>query len=188
MFLNPTRFDFLAPLESAWQTVRAELEALEASRFVPWPERALYDAGWDVYGLYAFGRRLEQNCVHCPQTCRLVTAIPGMSTAGFSSLAPGAHIKPHRGYTKAVLRCHLGLIAPPECTLRVGDQTRSWQEGRIIVFDDTEEHEAWNRSGSRRIVLLVDFARPGSDGIVAIPASVRDSVDMLTGADDTTTG
>jgi beta-hydroxylase len=29
------------------------------------------------------------------------------------------------------------------------------------VFDDTVEHEAWNRSEKNRIVLLLDFLRPG---------------------------
>jgi hypothetical protein len=30
-----------------------------------------------------------------------------------------------------------------------------------LVFDDTTEHEAWNRSDSVRIVLIIDFAKPG---------------------------
>lgn len=90
--------------------------------------------------------------------------MPGLTTAGFSRLAPGTHIQPHVGYTSAVLRCHLGLVVPDEgCALRVGEDTRTWAEGRCVVFDDTVEHEAWNRSGSDRIVLLVDFLRPGAD-------------------------
>ena len=52
----------------------------------------------------------------------------GVTTAGFSRLAPGTHIKPHVGYTSEVLRCHLGLIVPPDCALRVGSETRRWEE------------------------------------------------------------
>src|SRR5215470_11228679 len=79
---------------------------------------------------------------------RLVRGIPGMTMAGFSRLAPGAHITPHRGYegySGFVLRCHLGLVVPEGCALKVGDETRGWQEGRCLVFDDSYEHEAWNR-------------------------------------------
>jgi hypothetical protein len=30
-----------------------------------------------------------------------------------------------------------------------------------MVFDDTVEHEAWNRSDRPRVVLLLDFKAPG---------------------------
>jgi beta-hydroxylase len=171
MFFDTARFSFTRALEANWRTVRAELEGLTRSNFMAWPDRVLYGrpehrqygTGWDVFGLYAFGRKIPANCELCPETTRLVEAIPGLTTAGFSRLEPGTHIKPHVGYTSAVLRCHLGLVAPEgACALRVGPETRSWQEGKCIVFDDTTEHEAWNRSDSVRIVLLLDFTREGA--------------------------
>src|SRR5262249_34462521 len=126
------------------------------------PERQLYESGWDVYGLYAFGRKLERNCRRCPETTRLVEAIPNLATAGFSRLEPGTHIKPHVGYPDTVLPSPPGLIVPQGgCALRVGPETRTWQEGRCLVFDDTTEHEAWNRSDAVRIVLIIDFAKEG---------------------------
>jgi len=55
-----------------------------------------------------------------------------------------------------------GLIIPDgDCALRVGTQTRHWAEGQVMVFDDTVEHEAWNRTADTRAVLLFDFLRPG---------------------------
>jgi aspartyl/asparaginyl beta-hydroxylase (cupin superfamily) len=83
--------------------------------------------------------------------------------AGFSRLAPGTHIKPHRGYegyAGYVLRAHLGLDVPPNCVIRVLDQTRGWDEGKCIVFDDSSEHEAWNFGDRPRTVLLLDFLNP----------------------------
>jgi aspartyl/asparaginyl beta-hydroxylase (cupin superfamily) len=163
VFLEPRTFPFVAPLESSWRVVRSELERLKSEHFLPWPERFLYGEGWDVFGLWAFGERLDANCRLCPETARLVEAIPGMTTAGFSSLVAGTHIQPHVGYTSAVLRCHLGLIVPPGCELRVGDVTRSWEEGKCLLFDDTVDHEAWNRGDATRVVLLIDFLRPATD-------------------------
>jgi beta-hydroxylase len=144
--------------------IRVELDTLVRDHFVAWPETYLYGKGWNVFGLYAFGRKLLKNCHLCPETARLVEDIPGMTTAGFSWMEAGTHIKPHVGYTEAVLRCHLGLIVPPgDCALRVGPETRSWEEGKCLVFDDRTEHEAWNRTGKDRIVLLIDFTKPGAD-------------------------
>ena len=58
------------------------------------------------------------------------------------------------------LICHLPLIVPPGCTFRVGNDVRSWVEGKAWVFDDTIEHEAWNRSDRTRVVLLFEVWRP----------------------------
>ncbi len=159
MFYGSSKFKFTESLESNWLVIREELTKLQESNFMPWPEKFLYKKGWDVFGLYAFGKKQEDNCSLCPQTTKLVEAIPGMTTAGFSSLVPGTHIAPHVGYSQAVLRCHLGLIVPDNCAIRVANQTKTWQEGKCLIFDDTYEHEAWNRSNSHRIVLLLDFKK-----------------------------
>ena len=159
MFFDNEKFKFTTTLESNWLLIRQELEQLQRSYFMPWPEKFLYGKGWDVFGLYAFGRKLRDNCQLCPETTRVIETIPGMITAGFSSLAPGTHIKPHVGYSKSVLRCHLGLIVPDKCALRVGSQIKSWQEGKCFIFDDTTEHEAWNNSNQTRIALLIDFRK-----------------------------
>jgi beta-hydroxylase len=171
MYFDPAQFDFTRALERHWLAMRAEFEALGAAALTPWPERELYNRGWDVAGLHAFGRRLEENCARCPVTASLVEAIPGMTTAGFSVLQPGAHILPHRGYTNEVLRCHLGLIVPAGCSMRVGSETRDWEAGRCLVFDDTVEHEVWHRGEAPRVVLLIDFARSGRAS-VPMPAVV----------------
>jgi beta-hydroxylase len=89
--------------------------------------------------------------------------MPGMKTAFFSILAPGKHLLPHQGLNKGVLRLHLGLIIPEPaemCAIRVGSQTRHWEEGRVMIFDDVFEHEAWNRTDGLRVILFVDIMRP----------------------------
>ncbi len=160
MFYVTTNFIFTESLESNWLPIKEEFTKLQQGNFIPWHEKFLYNKGWDVFGLYAFGKKLEDNCNLCPQTTKLAESIPGMTTAGFSSLTPGTHIVPHVGYTNTVLRCHLGLIVPEDCGIRVGQETKNWREGKCLVFDDTVEHEAWNRSNLPRIILLIDFKKP----------------------------
>jgi aspartyl/asparaginyl beta-hydroxylase (cupin superfamily) len=164
MFYSNALFPFTGILSKNWHAIRGELDALDRAEFMDWPEHSLYgEKGWQTFGLYAFGTRQPEGCARCPQTEALVKQIPGLMMAGFSRLAPGARIVPHRGYegyAGYVLRVHLGLDVPNDCGLRVGEETRTWTEGECTVFDDSFEHEAWNNSGRTRTVLLCDFLNP----------------------------
>ncbi|MGA9343127.1 MAG: aspartyl/asparaginyl beta-hydroxylase domain-containing protein [Rhodanobacteraceae bacterium] len=84
--------------------------------------------------------------------------------AFFSRLKPGAHIPPHYGLTNTRVTVHLPLIVPDNCEIRVGRDLHPWREGRIIAFDDSFEHEAWNRSASDRVVLIFEAHHPGLSG------------------------
>src|SRR3546814_3156205 len=89
--------------------------------------------------------------------------MPKIHTAWISILSPRYHIPAHSGVTKGILRAHLGLIVPRErekCRIRIGDEIRYWEPGKIFVIDDTYEHEVWNETNEERVVLLLDFNRP----------------------------
>jgi len=159
MFFSPDDFTGISSLVHKWEGIRDELDELANSAFMKWPETSLYDGNWTVFPLFKVGTKIEANCLLCPRTTELLENIPGMITAGFSSLAPGTYIGPHVGYTNEVLRCHLGLKPAENCAIRVGSETRSWDPGSCFVFDDTVEHEAWNRGTQTRVVLLFDFKR-----------------------------
>ncbi len=45
-------------LERDWKIVHAELRDLDFARFQEWPEKFLYESGWHVFGLWAFGRQM----------------------------------------------------------------------------------------------------------------------------------
>jgi len=76
----------------------------------------------------------------------------------FSVLTPGSHIASHCGPSNVRLRAHLGLVVPNgECSLRVGPEKRAWQEGKVLLFDDSFDHEVIHDGGSERIVLLIDY-------------------------------
>ena len=158
MFYKTTNLSFVQSLEANWLLIKEELNRLQQDTS-SWQKNFLYNQGWDMFGLHSFGKKLKDNCHLCPETTRLVESIAGMTTAGFSSLAPGTHILPHEGYINTVLRCHLGLIVPDGCSIRVGSETKTWEEGKCLIFDDTVEHEVWNHSNFSRIILLIDFKK-----------------------------
>ena len=118
----------------------------------------------------------------CPRTAALLDALPlcrireHAPEVMFSVLTPGTHILPHRGVTNTRVVCHLPLIVPEDCALVVGGETHAWREGEAVAFDDTYEHEAWNRGSSTRVVLIIDVWNPH------LTAAERDAVATLAGS------
>lgn len=85
----------------------------------------------------------------------------------FSILDEGTHIKPHCGPSNHKWRLHLGVVVPSGCSIRVGDPTaessrRPWEEGKVILFDDSYEHEIFHEGQGEgpRVVLIVDVWHP----------------------------
>jgi len=136
---------------------------------VPEAQRTSLTAGgdWDAYFFYEDGERVAAHHAACPQVSAVLAQLPldhvrdhGPEVC-FSIMRPGAHILPHRGVTNARAVLHLALDVPPGCALHltgIGEQT--WEAGRCFAFDDTYEHEAWNRSGATRAILLADIWNP----------------------------
>ena len=154
-----TEYPAVSILEQHWQGILEE--CLKVTDLIKWPETSIYEGSWDVYGIYGIdGKAIDSNVKECPFTAKVVQQIPGMRTAGFSWIDPGCEIKPHKGYTDEVLRCHLGLVVPEgDCALQVEETIYRWEVGKAFVFDDRLLHSAWNRTNSKRCVLLVVFYR-----------------------------
>ncbi|MGE3172384.1 MAG: aspartyl/asparaginyl beta-hydroxylase domain-containing protein [Planctomycetota bacterium] len=159
-------FAWIAELERHTAAIRRELLDLDDGDFVDSPDSLTtvsdgYDErGWRAFDLFGGDVDLTANRARCPITSRACAAVPGMVRAGFSLFRPGTHLYPHHGEVQGVLRCHLPLVVPTgDLGLRAGGETRVWQPGRCLIFDDTFEHDAWNRGDGDRVVLLVTFRR-----------------------------
>ncbi|MEV5242991.1 aspartyl/asparaginyl beta-hydroxylase domain-containing protein [Streptomyces cinnamoneus] len=160
------RFPWITNLESAAEGISAEFEALgglAGKRTVSKPAELADKGRWSAHYLYYAAKAYPRNLKACPTTVGTLEPIPGALGSGmtyFSVLDPGTHIAAHTGYTNAHLRCHLGLVTPKGPCIRVGDETREWQQGKAFVFDDSFEHEVWNNSNEGRAVLLFDIWHP----------------------------
>ncbi|OBS82713.1 hypothetical protein A6R68_23297, partial [Neotoma lepida] len=63
-----------------------------------------------------------------------------------------------QGPTNCRLRMHLGLVIPKEgCKIRCANETRTWEEGKVLIFDDSFEHEVWQDASSFRLIFIVDM-------------------------------
>ena len=128
------------------------------------------EPAWNGYYFYRHGARRDENCARCPATSAALDRLPLPQVREhapevlFSVFTAGTHLLPHRGVTNTRVVGHLPLLVPEDCALNVGGEIHVWQEGRVVVFDDTYEHEAWNRSQEMRVVLIFDLWNPGPHG------------------------
>lgn len=124
-------------------------------------------ASWDAYFFYRHGQRFDSHHTRCPLTstalesielCRIRAQAPEVC---FSVIRPRSTIMPHYGVTNTRLVMHLPLRIPEGCALNVIDGgEHPWKEGELMMFDDTFQHEAWNRSDEPRLILLMDCWNP----------------------------
>ena len=180
-FFERAAFAWVAELEAAAPAIRAELAAVLADEAALKPYVAaepsrpakrhalLDDPQWSAFHLYRGGIPLPENAARCPATMAALLAPPIPHISGrspmalFSVLKAGTHIPPHSGMLNTRLICHLPLIVPDGCRLRVGNETRAVVQDRMMIFDDSIEHEAWNDGTSTRVVLLFEIWRPELD-------------------------
>lgn len=160
---DPDDYPWTAGLAAAYDTIREEADRI-ASRQLYSPQLGSFTKGeWNVLYLHAMGQPTAAGKLLCPRTLRLTSELTSCGEGGmvfFSGLAGGSHITRHCGTSNTRLRCHLGLKVPPGCSIRVGDEERPWQERKLLVFDDSFDHEVWNRGSETRWVLIVDFWHP----------------------------
>jgi beta-hydroxylase len=171
-FLRAEDFPWIPALEAGYPEIRRELEGvlrwrdeLPAFHDVNGDATDLDNDDWKSFFFYGFGARSKANCRRCPRTAELISRVPGMTTAFFSILLPGARLPPHTGPWKGFVRYHLGLIVPEpaeRCGIIVGGEEAHWREGGSLVFDDTYLHSAWNDTSGTRVVLFLDVVRPCS--------------------------
>lgn len=93
----------------------------------------------------------------------------------FSTLAPKSEIDPHidtddeivtgqkdiphEERDTHIVKYHMGLDVPTDgdSCLVVGDVTEKVEEGKVLAFDETITHYAYNRSTKKRGVLIVSY-------------------------------
>jgi beta-hydroxylase len=178
----------LRAVEAAYADVRRECEQLLRFREQLTDMKALggdYTSGgihtirWKAFMLKS-GSFIPENCAHAPRTAEVLRKLPNVYNAFFSILEPRQYVSPHWGYYKGFVRYHLGVVIPDDnaagrCWLRVNadpaDNVRRdktliergpkyyWRNGRGVVFDDTNLHDAANESDEVRVVLWLDVAR-----------------------------
>lgn len=161
--------ELVKSLERNWKLIRDEgLMVMDKAKglFLPEDENLRERGDWSQFTLWQQGRKNENACKGAPKTCTLLEKFS--ETTGcrrgqikYSIMHPGTHVWPHTGPTNCRLRMHLGLVIPKEgCKIRCANETRSWEEGKVLIFDDSFEHEVWQDASSFRLIFIVDVWHP----------------------------
>jgi aspartate beta-hydroxylase len=180
-YLDPFSQPWAQRLQAAFPVIREEAlrvmgEDAVLCDFVSVPEgRRMLDyvtgegpaPAWEAFFFYRHGKRFDENHMRCPQTSALLESIDLCHINGqapeilYSILRPGSRIMPHYGVSNVRTVMHLPLEVPDDCALNLVDVgEHRWQEGQLMMFDDTYLHEAWNRSTQTRVILLMDCWNP----------------------------
>lgn len=178
-FYDTSMFAWAGAVEAATDAMAVELGPFlnDESVFQPYVERIpnrprrdhdemTESRDWTAFYLWKNGSLVKENAERFPETLRALADVPlcrieaRTPSIFFSRLRGGAHIPPHHGFINARLICHLPLVVPEGCAFRVGNEVRDWKKGKLWIFDDTIEHEAWNRSRETRVVLIFEIWRP----------------------------
>ena len=179
-FYPSEELPWVKEVEAATDAIEAELSAFLATRaqaFAPYihgglelpgqtPDTLRDHDNWTAAFLIRDGVEDSEWSAACPTVSALMDTLPLTAIKGFSpsvlfsKLQPGARIDPHTGLLNCRLICHLPLVVPAGCGLRVGDDRRDVVRGEVWAFDDSINHEAWNNSADDRIVLIFDVWHP----------------------------
>lgn len=166
---NPRPLDGVAwnrALEAAWEPVRAEWDRFVAGggRLPRIDDLIDEDQGnegtWRAGLLVSRGKPVAALADHFPRTLATLAPVPGLWSALWSVLEPGAELPPHVGPNAGMLRYHLGVDCGADAALAVGDVTVAYRDGHGILFDDTDLHAAWNRGPRPRTTLFLEVLRP----------------------------
>lgn len=166
-FHDPDTFAWVPDLVQRQAAFAEDLAALEhrgeeqRAFHTVWPD--FTDKGeWAALWIELYGEPYGDNARLCAGTLAALEVVPRRSGwLGFSALAPRTHVRAHCGVTNAKLRCHMPVeLCAGMSRIRVGTELRAWEPGRLLVFDDSFEHEVWNDSDARRVVLIFDVFHP----------------------------
>lgn len=178
MAVTPTeQLPWAAAIESCTAEIRGEYLAAVAAgaRLDPYVEADVRNPLWgalrgrqDWSALHLFKSAEEQPLARCfPKTLAAIAQADVFRVGHarpmevfFSRLSPGTHIPPHHGVANHRITVHLPLIVPGGCAIRVGTHMHVWEEGKLFAFDDSFEHEAWNRGDAERVVLIFESFHP----------------------------
>ena len=143
------KLELMLNLQERHQLFTGETENLHVGG--EWTELRLKSSGYGFTKYTEYFPKTMQHIQNCGQT---------FTSIKFSAIQPGTHIRTHTGPSNERLRLHLCLVHTGGAKIRVGTDWHTWEEGKIIMFDDSWEHEVIHTGQEVRIVLILDIWHP----------------------------
>jgi len=115
---------------------------------------------WKLFGLILYNKPIIENTRQCPEIMKLLGKCKGIVNAGFSCLEPNVITELHHDFNHDILRCHIPIIIPDgNVAIKINNEIKKWNNDEYFIFDDTFDHQAWNYTKNKRIVLIIDIIK-----------------------------
>jgi ornithine lipid ester-linked acyl 2-hydroxylase len=163
-FYEADQFSWTKKIAGNYKVIQAELdEYLKKQNLITYFNSTMVEkeSTWKTISMKWWGLEVYRHQKWFKETTKLINEIPGIVSASFNLLEAGSTIKAHHGDTNGIYRCHLGLAVPEgDCGFRVEDEKRKWKDGDWLIFVDALNHEAWNKTNQKRLIMVIDVVRP----------------------------
>jgi aspartate beta-hydroxylase len=176
-FPDPADFEWVPLVERGYARMREEALRIRESFMIMSYSGTdeSQQSKWRQGFVSTFGTRIPRDFYAAgtipEQAIAMLETLPVDDYAGFSHypfadafyswLDPKFTVRGHHSADNFRVRCHLALDTPEESFLRVAGESRTWHDGRALLFDDSFYHEAVNNSERHRLVFITDFWNPG---------------------------
>lgn len=166
---NSSNFPFAKVLEENYETFKRELNTLILSNttmFGTENENRNSFSGGDWTALVIKSKTgYSSFSSFLPQTTEILQSIDEeFILIKYSAMKPGTRILPHTGPSNRRLRAHFCITHTGGAQMRVGEEWRTWEEGRVLVIDSSYEHEVIHDGPDLRVVLILDVWHPEYTG------------------------
>jgi aspartyl/asparaginyl beta-hydroxylase (cupin superfamily) len=162
-FYDPAQFEWSQKVIERYADIQREWD--RCPQFLRRPRNKLYvghplegnENKWSLVPLMIKGRRHIFNSWLFPKTWELTKILPIKDNITFSIFYPGLETVKHRGWSKDIVRCQLAIDTNDQSSLHCGTDSRSLKNGEMLIFEDGEEHWAYNHGDQERTVLIFDL-------------------------------
>lgn len=175
-FWDTSGVDWCQTLQSKYKIIKQEFESVNKN-----PDKlhtgnnvwtgaltedaAAYGEGWKTLVLMNRGMWDETNTQLFYKTAKILhdAKVPATEIF-FASMQPQTTIAPHSDFTNFVLTSHLALDIPEsghnKCRLTIGNTTKQWENGNVMLFDTSLLHDAVNQADQTRYILMLRLWHP----------------------------
>jgi hypothetical protein len=165
-FHDPRDFPWVRALEDATDDIRNEMFQVR-DEF----GRAAYDSDrnvktWRTFYFYFGGKPIQEHLDACPKTREILRQIPtNKNHVCFSAIEPGGKLQPHTGPTNTSLTAHLGLSNCDGASICVAGETKTYEEGKVLILDDSFVHWVEHTGSKTRYTFMITLWHPELNGV-----------------------
>jgi beta-hydroxylase len=164
---NPDDYTITDTLRDLYPVIKKEYTRwswlLKKTRYRNWVWKTIdleKQGVWSIIPLMKHSERVWWKKLFFPKTYQLINSMPIYENLMFSIYEPGTEIYPHNGWGDHFVRFHLGIECNSQCELVLEDGTYVEENGKVLMFDDSQRHYSYNRGDTTRVILLFDVIKP----------------------------